>query len=311
LRNWYYPAAKACSAALGDITAEVFFPTRGIFRAASITIHPDYIHPSAAPSDGAALGDLAILKLDRSPGLDPPEISAPSSQNRHVMAGFGIIALSAPIRGLPFLANTPYLEGLQMLSSNKRLRTGDSCGGRSNFKDIFCLRYDPFTDAEGEERDFIVCRGDSGAPLFDIAAGGRISLVGIASFFDGGVSECQPEHAGVSFFESASYYAPWIQQYVSGAGPAAAPRQCHESFINVPTNLKLKFAVDFLSVSTTAQDYDGATFPAIELSGGASANECEILPDAGLGACSFASPAEPEIRILGGVGSQLVICLGK
>jgi hypothetical protein len=299
---WYAANAPSCQGNLTKLNIEVLFPGFGVFHAvAPIRVHPDYHSSEEEISAQRAVADLAVLDLDAVPLIVPATIADTVSNARHVLVSYGAMTLSKTPANSIWAANTAYQPGVKQISIQPAVRTLPAECGDVPSKDTICTPYNGLSSPSGLDMDAGVCGGDSGAPLFQIAADGSLQAIGIASYSHPQLFTCDATASRYNHFVKLAEYADWIAASPSDVKGAF---QCGEAVVKGPWRFSLpEGKVGWFAI--TAFTHEGLTRPEIEV-GGVRADACSKNSRAGFTSCAI-DHGIPTISVSGGL-AQLAIC---
>jgi V8-like Glu-specific endopeptidase len=307
--------AKQCAEILPRKALRIFLPRRGVFNSISQTIvHPDYRSPRLnSPEQYQRVADLSLIRINGSFGVETQEIA--QGEGPVILASFGLSHLTidtyAERLGLP-VASALQTGLSQVAKYREALSAAQDCGVY-NAADTFCVEYNGREYLSGPRQDVALCRGDSGAPLFQKTKADKLALIGIASFFSPPrpSDQCLGDVARFNHFVDILRYNDWIQAHI-GAGTTETDPSDTSSCVDA---LFKDSTIDLYpfrgTVSITAvSSFDGSdeeSRPSVLVSGTPDGYSCVREPRFGILHCRFDAPSFVTTTISSGIG-QWTIC---
>lgn len=297
-----------CKAVLPRLAIKVFAPTGGFASVVGVpTVNPAYHAPSTLNETSRVSGDLAVLPLGTPLPIEPAVIGQVHPAVRHIAAVFGPFSFSKPPEGTPYKADATYTAGAGQIAVQRtpRLLQGE-CSFFTN--DTFCTTDDGLPVTAGPDMDTGACQGDSGAPLFEVGAGGTISVVGLTAFiFPLGQESCTAAQSEQTFFLNLAMYAKWIASVVPKTPqPGSQTRQCGEAVLQAPAVYAFE-APTTLAITPFGEDDGTRPWARIRLTGASHCIDDKLFANA---FCDRTSGQQPRLSVETGY-AQVVACWAR
>jgi hypothetical protein len=207
---------------------DIFVPALGSFKGKDVFVAKAFDVSTSAPA-GSALGDLAIIALDREATMSATSLGKAADSHRFAQVGFGEFSLTGEGAAALGVLPGPYRSGMGIVGFPRM----HAC--RWERSDILCAQY--VYDMPG---DWAVstasCEGDSGGPLYGRQLDGAVALLGIASSrLNGGIEDCAFKDSVQTVYTDISAHRAWIDEVVSlkaslPAGNRSGP-DCRETML--------------------------------------------------------------------------------
>jgi hypothetical protein len=230
----FFSSAKECNekGAPAKLMTYVYFPSAGLFKAATVHIYPGYKRLSAY-TEGAStqigLGDLAVIELETSVPIVPIQYRDTSEIDHYVSVGFGKSAMpqeNAERLGFP---SGVYSKGIGTISFRKTVPCAPG------YNDVLCGHYSAL-DYSDNGISSAACPGDSGGPLLGINQRGGLSVTGVTSARQSYQGDCDPRFEARTEYTMVRPYVDWIANTMANVWgpPLMKDRSCTDAALSVP-----------------------------------------------------------------------------